>query len=209
MRRFLLCAFVLATGAAGTARADLVTATLVDAVGNTHQVIARPGASFSVSVELSTDVSLVSGQLKVREVTSPSAQGYLTLTGVTFADPPWDSAEALSFTSPDPLDAPGYISQEVGTFADDVVAGTGTGTFNFVTFDFSVSPTAMSGTYKLNLVDMIFGDANYNEAPAVAGADYEVVVPAPGALALGVVGLGLVGWMRRRWSVKGGATSGS
>lgn len=183
--------------AGSPALADLVTVALVDDNGNPSQVTAAAGSSFQVKVRVDTDVSLVSGQLRLQEVTA-SPSGYFTLTSRIVAGTPWDPSEALSFSSPDPLVGPSYKSQDMGTLAEDVIDGTGEGVFDFLTLDVAVSPFAMAGTYKLNLTDVVFGDTEYEPLPFDLGADYEVVVPAPGAVVLGLIGLGMVSGLRKR-----------
>jgi len=76
-----------------------------------------------------------------------------------------------------------------------VVPTRGTGVLFFGVID--VDNPFSTITIKNSSTDPVFGDI-FGFDEMIIGEDYQVVVPAPGAILLGGLGTGLVSWLRRR-----------
>lgn len=188
-----------------TAKAATVTASLRDAFGDPSSTILQPGDTFDVNVLLDSTVSLTSAQFNTRE---SSASGYFTLNSVVFDDNLWDVNTVVDPTVQSLDSTNGFTSGDIGTIADNLLSGTGTGQLALVTLNLSIDPAAADGTYTLNLTGLVFGDTNFAEIQSVAsGPDYHVVVPEPGALGLLLLGAILLILRcrrivrRRQWSL--------
>jgi len=199
MRRSLVCAITIGvvTSWALPVFAS-VTATITDAYGDPNSVSVLPGSFFTVVVELDTTESLVSGQLMIQA----DAPDVFTLESVSFDNVVWsnDPADVLDPT-PQTLNAGNSnTSGDIGTLAVDLVNGTGTGVIDFATIQVSVDENTLPATYTLDVVDSIFGNTDFEDIIGSSGVSYEVyVIPAPGAVVLGLIGLGVVGWLKKRF----------
>ncbi len=199
MKRSLLYAVVLGvlTLPGRTALADL-SARITDEFG-LDSIAVMPGSFFDVIIELDTTESLVSGQVMIQA----SAPDIFTLESVSFDGVIWsDDAGDVLDPTPQALNAANAnTSDDVGTFAVDLVSGTGIGIMDFVTIGVSIGAGApLLETFTLNIVEPIFGNTNFEEvANVTVGSAYQVnVIPAPGAVVLGMIGLGLIGRLKRR-----------
>lgn len=177
------------------------TLTIVDTVDDPNSISTTAGTTFNVQVRVNTDVSLTGLQLRVQETTAPPS-GFFQLNSVSFNTPTWSSDTGDQYVPalPDLMDAASYKTDYIADLAGDLVNGTGTGTFSFATLNLTYTG-ALLGTYTLNLSDILYGDLNFDEfTNALTGQDYVVtIIPAPGATLLGMIGLGCVGWLKRRW----------
>ncbi len=178
------------------------TLTIVDTVGDPNSINTTAGTSFDVQVRINTDVSMTGLQLRVQETTA-SPSGLFQLNSVSFNAPTWSSDPGDQYVPalPDLMDGPSYKTDYIADIAGDLVNGTGTGTFSFATLNLTYIGVLL-GTYTLNLSDILYGDLNFDEfTDAVSGQDYVVtIIPAPGATLLGMIGLGCVGWLKKRMS---------
>lgn len=169
---------------------------MTDPIGDPHSTIAQPGDSFDVLVLLDATESAVSGEFAVRDY---AASGIFTLNSVVFESATWDTGIILDPTMQTLNAGNGYTSGTFGSIANDLVVGTGTGTFGFATINISVDAAATDGSYPLNLVDLVFGDLNFNTIQSVAsGQNYIVHVPEPGTLLVLMLGAGAFVMRRRR-----------
>ena len=86
----------------------------------------------------------------------------------------------------DPFDSPPWTSDPDTALAD--------GRFSSATIDFA------AGAHSITIKDIHIPLVSRGGAPFVDGtvAFKAVVIPAPGAILLGSIGVGLVGWLRRR-----------
>jgi len=166
----------------------------LDGPGSWHSTRVAPGSFFDVFVDLTDlpDIGLTAGQLHIEA----DMAGIFTLEAVTFRDP-WDpDAEETKIPSlPNPLDR---VSGLISTITLDARPAWPD---EFVELTFRVAPGALAGMYRLSisLLDLIWGDGDYEEFVPDVGTDYEVtVIPAPSAALLGVIGLATVRVVRRR-----------
>ena len=181
--------------------------TIRDYNDNIHETIVDPGATVTLYVEITTDISLVSGQFFIYE---PTHSGYVTVNSLTWNEGPWDASEELTgyLPSMQPFDADtndnpygyAYASADIGTVAVDLVNGTGTGTYLFFTMSVTISDQVQYGAgYVLNLTEMFFGTIGWGDALAYSGGPYSItIVSALGAAFLGFIGLSIAGWLKRR-----------
>lgn len=200
MRKLLSCIIISAVVAISQAAALAgLTATIVDPTG-AHSIAVMAGSSFTVKVSLTDSPNaLVSGQFKVQDV---SSSGFFTINSATFngtASPPSGWYEELNPAPQSLASANAYTSDEFGATAYDLVNGVSTPD-DMLTLNISLSASApVGGTYDLNLVDLVFGNTNFDEESATAGMAFQVTtIPAPSAAWLGVIGLAVVAWTRRR-----------
>ncbi|NLX12039.1 MAG: hypothetical protein GXY44_00085 [Phycisphaerales bacterium] len=194
----------LSLGAVDAAR-GFPTLTIVDTVGDPNSVTVDRWESFNVLVHIDTDVSMVALQLRLQEITAVPS-GSFRLNSVSFSTPPWsnDPGSQVVPALPDLMDGPDYKSGYILDLATDLVNGTGTGEFYFATINLTYAG-ALMGEYRLNLSDILYGDTNFDDfTDALTGQDYIVtVIPAPGAAVLGMIGLGCVGWVKKRLEKRG------
>ncbi len=171
---------------------------MTDTIGDPHSTIAQPGDSFDVHVLLDATESAVSGEFAVRD---HAASGIFTLNSVVFESATWDTGIILDPTMQTLNAGNGYTSGTFGSIANDLIVGTGTGTFGFATINISVDAAAMDGAYPLNLVDLVFGDVNFNAIQSVAsGQNYIVHVPEPATICVLLLGAGVIARRRRNAS---------
>ncbi len=183
----------------GAATASL-TATIVDGVGDPNSLVLTGGATFNVTIALNTTEPLTALQMKLTEniLQGNSPSGLFTLNSVSFINPPWSLDGGLQLDpSPQALNAGNsYTTDDIGDLPEDWA--TGTGEFDFATLSITLSSPTLGATYYLNLTDIVYGDENFADQFGTAGVNYEVqVVPAPGAMILGIIGLSMVAWVRR------------
>lgn len=201
MKRWFLLSVTVGMLWATTGAWGFPALTIVDTVDDPNSISTTAGASFNVQVQVNTDVSMTALQLRVQETTA-TPSGLFQLNAVSFSTPPWssDSADQYVPGMPDLMDGTSYKTDYIADLAGDLVNGTGTGPFSFATLNLTYTGTLL-GTYTLNLSDILYGDLNFNEfTNALTGQDYVVtIIPAPGATVLGMIGLGCVGWLKRRW----------
>lgn len=194
-------AVVLLSG--GVAWGDM-TAILTD-LANGSEVWVQPGASFNVLIKIDTPESLVSGQLAIEA----SVSDIFTLQSVTFDGVVW--SDSVGDVLPETWQLPDVLSPrsvDIGTLSVDAVNGTGTGEMTFVLLGFSIAPSVLAGsTYTLGFAPddnqgqggPRFGNLSFGEVPVTLGSPYTVhVIPAPGAVVLGVLGLAPMARLRRR-----------
>ena len=206
MKKSILSLMLAATlaMAVSNVRADVV-ATISDAVGDAQAITLYSNVGetatrqFTVFITLdnTAESSLISAQMRIEELSQTSG---LTLISIDYDDSLWDTDTALDPT-PDQITGPNWTSTPIGAFADDLGSGTGVGaSLGFVTaLTFQISSTANFGTYTINLTEFVFGDTGFGFLPGSAGPNYVVtLIPAPGAFLLGTIGLGFVGWVKRR-----------
>jgi hypothetical protein len=167
-----------------------------DGDGLLHSTTVTSGSFFDVFVELEDFPigGLTAGQLEI----AASHFGALTLTNVAFDNVGWSNDSADTTLPPIPLP----LNSTTGTIGTVAVGGL-TWDPDFVELTFRVEP-GWSGALTLSILNgsPIFGDQNYNEVYPAIGYGYQVilgpVIPAPPAVVLGSIGLGAVGWVRRR-----------
>ena len=201
MKRALvsLSVFVLLAGMQGTSSAGL-TATIVNSADSSSLVALNGAGSFDVTVQLHANEPVTALQMRLQEITQGnSPSGAFTLNSVTFATPIWSANGSGMEFNPAPQSltaANSYGTDPIGDLPTDENTGTATD-FDFATLNITLSNSAQ-GDYYLNLVDIVYGDSDFNDQVGTAGDALHVqVVPAPGAVVLGMIGLGMVGWARR------------
>jgi len=182
------------------------TLMIMDMLGDPHSTTVQAGSPFEVLVQIDTTVSIMGLQLRVRETTA-APSGSFELNSVSFSTLPWsnDSNDQIVPALPGLMDGPGYESDYIAHLADDLDNGTGTGKFLFATLNLTYAGAFM-GEYRLNLSDILYGGTNFDDfTDAQTGQDYTItVIPAPGAAVLGMIGLGCVGWVKKRLREPGG-----
>ena len=174
-----------------------VSLAITDDLGDPGEVAVLPDSSFVVEVELDTTESLISGQLMIQA----SASDIFTLDAISFDGLIWSTdPDDILDPTPEALTlANSNTSGDIGTLAVDVDNGTGVGIMDFVSIQVSVDESALEGLYTLQIVEPIFGDVPGDEVESSVGDPYEVtVIPLPAGLMLGLLGMGLVGWKRKR-----------
>lgn len=195
---------------APTAMANIAV-TIRDSDGNANYVRAKAGDVITVFIEVtsSAPVQVATGQFYIKDFGNT---GWLTV-----ADYAWnpylmeDYSPGIGYTLHDePFTAyPGVGYDEWGASDLDFAAPFATTTFTLLTLDLKIADSAPSkGSTRINVVDLVFGDNNFNDLTAVAGPSYIIEVPAPGAALLGGIGLTLVGYVQRRRHAHGGASAG-
>lgn len=198
---------VLLTLWASSAAMANLRVSLTDLDSNPYATTVGKGGSFNVAVFIDTQLELLAGGFQLKDV---SESGIVTLTSVTFGvawedDVPWATRPDVPVT----LDGgSGHLSGQIGSTARDL-AGEGI----MATLHILVSESAPEGEYRLNLAEMFPGEgiadwlaSDESTYIATFGEDYVVtvrdlaVVPAPGAAFLALIGLPIVGWVKRRFA---------
>ncbi len=166
----------------GTAETALggVTLTIVDTEGDPHRTKVQAGSPFEVILQVDTTISILGLQVRIQETTE-SPSGLFQLNSVSFQTPPWssDGNDQFKPVMPDLMDGPSYQSGHIADTAADLQEGTGIGIFSFVTLSLTFVGPVNFLTGLLNLVDIVYGDLNYDEHTGTAGTDYEVTVIFP------------------------------
>ncbi len=189
-----------------------LTATIVDSVGGSPNSITVGGTyTWDIAIKLNTTDAMMGLQLRLKEITQgDSPSGNFQLNSVTFGNPNWDPSppayrwstdagnQVVPGSLPQTLAGPNYTSDLIGDLSADENNGTGTGEFYFATLNITLNNPVVGADYYLNLADIVYGDTNFDDYAGVAGTNYHVqVIPAPGAFVLGMIGLGMLGWVRR------------
>lgn len=198
--RISLLAVAIALAAPGTVAWAALTAAIVNPADNSTSIQALAGSILTVKVRLTgPSNNLVSGQFKVQET---SGSGFFTLNSATFAgtaSPPTGWYAEFDPTPVALVAGNAYTSGEFGATAYDLDNGVATPN-DMLTIDVAIGGSATPGSYALQLTDMVFGNVNFDEELATAGSPFVIeVVPAPGAVVLGMIGLGMAGWVKRRF----------
>lgn len=200
-----------------------LTATIVDSVvgpgkdPNSITVYGTQNWDIAIKLNATTGVAMMGLQLRLQEITlGDSPSGKFQLNSVTFGNPSWDppppayqwpdyqwSSDSeyhwVVPSLPQELNlGRNYTSDVIGNLSADEVNGTDPGEFYFATLNITLSDPEIGADYYLNLFEIVYGDTNFDDKAGAAPTPYHVqVIPAPGAFVLGMIGLGMLGWVRR------------
>ncbi len=193
-------------GCLATVAAANPVVTILDSGHNAGPLVANPGDTFDIIIQIATDVALSAAQMYV---TDTSNLGYLTVNSITWNTAVWDVSGATIPTPPGGNPPTYAINQvlnpslDIGTTASGY--NSGTGTFDFATLNVTLDALTPPGqNLALQATGLVFADTGFNTIGSSTGAPFVVqtpgeaqVVPAPGAAMLGFIGLNMVGWIRR------------
>lgn len=182
------------------------TVSILDFTGDQNRVVLNnPGDTATVYVVVASDnasdLPIVTSQFFIEEVTNT---GWATVTAKSWHSSfTEDFAPTLDYTLHQPpfTAYPGANHDEWGATDWSFMGVGGSGTsFTLLTLDIEISTSAQRGKgVRLNVTDLIFGDTWFNDVGATPGQDYVIaILPAPGAVVLGGIGLSMVGWLQRK-----------